>query len=348
MNEFPVDIHNTTPSEVLLDSRTIELNKYFGDKGALPQLLVLIEDEDDKDFWYKVFTSCVGQFYSSIDVWPLKEAAEKEQSQTDASGIVIVASGKDALMKVTGLGRSKMVAVDADYDLLIDGLHSYTNRLRSEKYIQHTIYYSIENHLLGRSEFMNLPELTTVCAEIEDYIYGIVGEEITHLQEVANSHPHIHALTTDRLRSALGSLHYHPTTFTRDIKDLMSKEFGSMNPKALPQYQKAKTLCASHGYNVHNLWQIMQGHTLYELIEKVMSYKMLNQRRIQESSVTNDTSISGSDKLKLILGLKHSLLGACKNENEKFRKDIYSCIYLDLSLPCIKDIQNKIVDDITT
>lgn len=347
MNEQPADNVYASPSEVILDSRTIELNRYFDEKGALPQLLVLVEDNDDKTFWFNVFSTCVGQYYSSVDVWPLKEAAEKEQPQTDASGVTLTATGKDALMRVAGLGRNKMVAVDADYDLLIDNFHSYTNRIRSGKYVQHTTYYSIENHLLDNTVFTALPELSALCAAVEDYVYGIIGEEITHIQEVANSSHHIHALTTDRLRSALGSLNYRPATYRQDIESLTSKRLGTINPKALPQYQAAKKSCNSSGYDAHNLWKIIQGHTLYEFMEKVISYKKCNERRIQESIITNDASIPNDEKPSKISELKYTLLGDCKNETEKFHKDVYSCQFLNIASPIIKDIQRKILDDIS-
>lgn len=346
MNNETEEAIYTSPEEVILDSRTIELNKYFGEVDSLPQLLVLVEDEDDKPFWFKVFSSCVGSLYSSIDVWPLKKAVEEEQPQTDADGNVLTATGKDSLMKVVGLGRNKMVAVDADYDQLIDDLHSYTNRVRTDKYVQHTVYYAIENHLLDNPNIIALPELSTFITNIQDYVYAIIGEMKFHLQELANSRIHKLAITIDQLRSAVGSLQYKSTTYEQNLKDILSTEFDSLVPSSLPMYDSAKTLCSEKGYNECNLWKIIQGHTLYEFVEKVMASAMLQTRETQESTIKKDNTISGTKKGEMIQELKRKLLGDFNNEKEKFRNDVYNGTYMDMTLSCIQSIQRKILNDL--
>lgn len=336
----------TSPEEVILDSRTIELNKYFGEADSLPQLLVLVEDEDDKPFWHKVFSYCVGSLYSSIDVWPLKKAAEEEQPQTDASGEILTATGKDSLMKVIGLGRNKMVAIDADYDLLIDNVHDYTERIRSDRYVQHTIYYSIENHLLENETILSRPELSTLSNEIEDYVYGIIGEHIFHIQQTTNGRPHKYAITVEKLRSEIGSLQYHHQSYAQDIRNLIATKLASVTPTTLPKYTDARTQCASNGYNSNNLWQIIQGHTLYEYMFKVVTSEMVRERQKQEAIITNDNSIPGTQKSEKIQELKRKLLGDFNNEKEKFRNDVYDGAYMDMTSSSIQSIQQKILNDL--
>lgn len=336
----------TSPEEVILDSRTIELNKYFGEVDSLPQLLVLVEDEDDKPFWHKVFSSCVGSFYSSIDVWPLKEAAEKELPQTDVSGEVLTATGKDSLMKVAGLGRNKMVAVDADYDLLIDNVHDYTERVRSDRYVLHTIYHSVENHLLENETILSRPELSILSNEIEDYVYGVIGEHMFHIQQTTNGTPHTYAITVEKLRSDIGSLQYHHQSYVQDLRNLIATKLANVTPTTLPKYQDARTMCASNGYNSNNLWQIIQGHTLYEYMFKVVTSEMVRERQEKEAAITNDNSISGTKKGEKIQELKRTLLGDFNNEKEKFRNDVYNGAYMDMTSSSIQSIQQKILNDL--
>lgn len=95
---------------------------FYSDRKA--PLLVLVEDEEDKPFWSRLFL-CVGSRYRSVDIHTLRTASATALAQTNGDGITMDATGKDSLMKVTGLGTNKVVAVDADYDLLID-YHSYS------------------------------------------------------------------------------------------------------------------------------------------------------------------------------------------------------------------------------
>lgn len=332
----------TQTGEVVLDSRTIELGRHFGDEVALPKLLVLVEDDDDKQFWHAVFSSCVGDRYSSVDVWPLRDAANNGYDQVDSSGATLTATGKDALMKVRGLGKSKMIAVDADYDLFVDDNHTYTERLRSEKYVQYTTYHSIENHLLDNPLFLSLTELYTLCNHVEPYIYGIVGEMLLHVQKQHNAQPHTHAITVDLLRSALGSLQFAPSTLETDIQNSLIKGIGNLHPSTLQMYNDAAHLCAIHGYGLHNIWQIVQGHTLYEYLEKVMSYTMLKDRKEHEADIRNNSTISGEEKGQRIVELKRQMLGDAAKEEDRFRSDVYSCMYLDMNSWGVHDIQQRI------
>lgn len=138
-----------------LDSRVIDYERYMYPRGTQSELLVLVEGTDDISFWSKLFSS-IASHYKAITISPLKSLPE-HMRQVNNDGIELTASGKEALMQIEGLGTSKVVAVDADYDLVIDNYHKYTQRLRTDPFVIHTEYYSIENHLLTPYSLSRLP-----------------------------------------------------------------------------------------------------------------------------------------------------------------------------------------------
>ena len=137
-------------------------------------MLVLVEDKDDIPFWQRMF-SCVSNKYRQIEVHSLHSAPK----QYSKDGSLLTATGKGALMKIeeSTLGKNKMIAVDADYDLIINT--HYTNRLQAGKFIVHTTYYSIENHLINDKNLANL--------EVWNQIGGVVHPWKSILNEFANS-----------------------------------------------------------------------------------------------------------------------------------------------------------------
>lgn len=344
MNEHTTDYTQVVPTEVILDSRAIGLNRYFGDEGALPQLLVLVEDEEDKGFWQKVF-SCVTHKYSSIDIWPLSIAAENSQEQYDGAGNVLTAKGKDALMKVVGLGPNKMVAIDADYDLLVDELHNYTDRVRHDNYVQRTTYHSIENHLLDDPQFTSLPEMQAFCNAIEDYQYCIIGELMHHASEYESGRTYPLALTVKELRSTMGSYNYNHTTAAADLSVHLTTELPHIDPQRTIGYNDAKTLCASKHIDSTNIWQIVQGHTHYEFMSQVVISAMVRRRQTLESEVSSDPTIAKTDIPVRIAAIRHTLLGDYSNESAKFRHDVYSGQFLDMNSQETKTIQQKIISE---
>lgn len=104
-------------SKVELTSKEIEDSRYFIKGAQKPELLVLVEDEEDVPFWDKMF-GCVNDKYYRIHIHSLQTAP----LQANKDGNPLKGTGKENLMNVNPktLGKSKMIAVDADYDLLID------------------------------------------------------------------------------------------------------------------------------------------------------------------------------------------------------------------------------------
>ena len=141
------DSHNRTDLSSALTSQTIALSAFSSPVRKAP-LLVYVEDAEDVPFWRELF-QCISERYSEVNVTTLKERAASGKGEMNYNGKTLTATGKDALMQVQGLGPHKVVAVDRDFDGLIDNYHTYTNKIRDDQYVISTTYYAIENHLVS-------------------------------------------------------------------------------------------------------------------------------------------------------------------------------------------------------
>lgn len=280
-------------------------------------LLVLVEDQEDKPFWSKLF-SCISNNYESIDVWPLKEASAHAMQQTDASGNPLTATGKEALMKVNGLCNKKVIAIDADLDLLTD-YHYYSARVRTDKYVIHTTYYSIENHLLAIATIPNLSvNWSDPQATIDwNHIFNSIGNAICNAVKL-NVASIIHrdnerklgktilpnVLTIKNINYYFGNVVYNPSSF---LNNLTAKKT-TFESSAL--YSSLSTQCTNEfislrHWNVQDCLHTLQGHSLYNLVVKAIKYH-------------------------------------CGSNDDVIHNSIYSATQLDMTSPDIVAIQNQI------
>jgi len=120
-----------------LDSEYVKLTRPFSKDKSKEQILVYVEGDSDIPFWEFV----LGKYTDfRVNVTTYKIPAQKENEKDRE------VKGKDYLMKVSGLGKNKMVCVDADFDLLVTN-NKYHQKLTSDKYVVNTIYYAKENIL---------------------------------------------------------------------------------------------------------------------------------------------------------------------------------------------------------
>ena len=322
---------------------------FFEDKSPL---LVLVEDQEDKPFWHRLF-SCVSDKYERIDVWPLKEASAHAMQQTDASGKPLTATGKDALMYVEGLCKTKVIAIDADLDLLTD-YHNYSSRVRTDKYVIHTVYYSIENHLLTDRTIARL----SIWKEFGDYATTInwsqyfqtFGDTIrksvklclAHIVYCINNHQPITFCISD-LRSSLGSIQYDLGTWQTQLCQ-WSKSFEN-NPQFYRLLQQCN--CEFSKYNswtIDDVLQNVQGHTLYEFMSQILTLHYGIERKNKETNIRN--SLSGTQIKEEIEEFKRNIRSnviIVDRDKGLIDNSIYSATQLDMTSPDIVAIQQQIM-----
>lgn len=335
-------------SKVILDTDEIRLSKYFYKGKQKSDLLVLVEDKDDIPFWQRMF-SCVSNKYRQIEVHSLHSAPK----QYSKDGSLLTATGKGALMKIeeSTLGKNKMIAVDADYDLIINT--HYTNRLQAGKFIVHTTYYSIENHLINDKNLANL--------EVWNQIGGVVHPWKSILNEFANSVcPFVKlcissldytikeiaagrtpskCLEINTLHQEVNTLSFCSATFNVDDeswKKNMKLKYGSIKAICPKEYAVIdKTVTESTALH------FLQGHTLYDYISKVVKNYITEDLRSSVSKINTNTSLLREEKVRQIQTLLAKVYNG-KPRADYVHDSIYNATALDMNDTGITSIQSQI------
>lgn len=282
-------IYSSEDVDVEVTSSTIELGRYFTDRGARSQLLVLVEDKEDEPFWRLMF-SCISSSYASIDVWTLQKASAHSMTQYNANEIPLLATGKDALMSVKNLGKNKVVAVDQDWDGLVPG-HKYAERLLKDPYVVSTLYYAIENHLCTAEAVSNYylkitgQDLSISYVAVLDAYNGCLDPILLYLMaedeySLEKSIPH--AFSISELRKYLKQIAPKVSPdFVQTFNEQVRNDYGrKMDAKKIDIDAWRENLRAQNLYP-NDLWKIVQGHTLHDFAECWLHeqvFKELNRR----------------------------------------------------------------------
>jgi hypothetical protein len=316
-------------------------------------LLVLVEDQDDVPFWHRMF-ACVADKYQSVDVFTLKQASASQRAQLDAQGNLLVATGKNALMKVRQLGRHKVVAVDADYDLLID-YHTYSDRVRTDTYVIHTEYYSIENHLLTPDTIQRLSLWDEVPAEpMPDW------QEVSEAFGSAVANPVKWVIASHEKREKAYRLNPSATNMPSciDVKDVHAV-FADINfaPAAykasLVEAEKRMTndckpivdtctieLLPYEDWTPQDALHHVQGHTLYAFLSKAIEYYY--QRGYTKLETERKSNVSDSSDFSSVIQSLKEEKGVTAGLTSHIKKVIFRADALDMSDVALQTIQNNI------
>lgn len=125
---------------ILNSSGTFDEQMMYAERKRSKKLLnVHVEDDTDKVFWRRVFSS----YEDSLEVHFITQHTYRREDQKETT-----AKGKCNIMKMIdkhqiNLSDTEIACVDADYDLLIDD--DYSEQLKTNEYIINTHWHSIEN-----------------------------------------------------------------------------------------------------------------------------------------------------------------------------------------------------------
>lgn len=263
-----------------LDSEIIRTTSYLRAEAKAP-LLVYVEGQEDIPFWQLLFKH-IDNRYNEINITTLKEAAVNNIIERNANGDALKSTGKDDLMQVQGLGAHKVLAVDRDFDGLIDNYHTYTDEVRTNPYVIHTTYYSIENHIVSPHA-------------VNTYLQRIVGDEhdytsdfnclLTKYNSVLDPMLLLSLACCEHRITHKGRLAYAIKNLSKDLTvinnkqddttiDLCKNNFASNRNSLLLTYQKgieeAKSRLQVLSKYPDGLWKVVQGHTLYAFVYNYM------------------------------------------------------------------------------
>ena len=263
-----------------LDSEVIRMTSHLRIDAKAP-LLVYVEDKEDIPFWQLLF-KYIDNRYHEINVTTLKEASANEIIERNTKGMILKSTGKEDLMQVQGLGAHKVIAVDRDFDGLIDNYHTYTDIVRTNPYVIHTTYYAIENHIVS-------PEA------INTHLQRIVGNQHNYISDfkcLLEKYNSVLAPMLTLLLACLesrstrkGRLPYTIKQLSQDIMVLNNKQdiqtlgicknnFASKRRKLLLTYhhgiEDVKSKLQALSKYPDGLWKVVQGHTLYAFVYNYM------------------------------------------------------------------------------
>lgn len=253
------DISSGGSSEFLAARRLFRANS----SSAKEEIVVFVEDEVDTVFWRHFFAK-----YESDKIFKIKVLRCENN----------VLCGKDSLIKFIGfdsLGRNKLIAIDSDYDYIIDNYHPYTQNLRACKYAIHTSdTYSIENYKIVPSILKEAIYLTSFCEQISEDIDAMIFEASQVLYNLFI----IHLFSTNKkdnkykqsdFKSDLHNLTYKNEKISEETNTYISNRINSLNSyieNNRSEYDNFLSQLKSKGVEDYNCWQFMNGHDVLDEI----------------------------------------------------------------------------------
>lgn len=253
-------------------------------KRNLPEVYIYVEGLDDVTFWKE----CIRPFCSNFSF------RVTQLRKHDGS----IAEGKRHLLESIGiqsLGPNKYVAVDADYDWIIDNYKpssttsSISDIIRRNPYILHTFLYSIENYkchplciagmmdkISGNSdekEIQNLYNSFSIVMSRLFLAHIVSSDKCDGRYGLRDFRNDVDALT---IEVATMQLDEKSRTFVRQ-READMKDYMVQNQKELENYrQKLK----DYGFDESKYFLLMQGHIIENvLIKKHLPRKILEIRR---------------------------------------------------------------------
>lgn len=290
-------------------SEEIRMAGFFRKRSDKQDLLVLVEGDDDIPFWTKLFADVQDKY--NVDVHTLKIKKEEDADEVDRKG-------KEALMTITNLGPNKVVAVDADLDLLLPAYHTYSDRLRSDPYVISTQYYSIENHKLYPDLFsVYIRQITAMlpvsecnarqileefsCCLAPFFLLLLVYEEERKKEE--NLPVEMHAITIRGLKADIGRLPFIYDRVKRQEcyggwKALLNRKYVSLLTLYAEEIVQKKCELCDRGIEEKDYWKYMQGHSLAVFVFLVLKHFLECNKQEYTRRIKQDATIA--DKRKAV------------------------------------------------
>lgn len=233
----------------------IRATAFFGHTPKLIPVLLFVEGDDDVPMWVEA----VKPYQKKYDI---KVSTNKAVNPKEGNG-------KAMLLTMEGLCSNKLVAVDADYDLVVDDYSDYTNDVRTGQFVLNTTWYSVENILLQKTEMIPLLESFSsathdmfihLIAMMED---GVIMDPVKHIGRIFNQ------------------LHVQHCSTTGDFSSIKS-DYYSQHGEDMILHKKTMDVMKSKlvglGFSESNIWRLMRGHNLWNTIVKPLIVEEYNQK----------------------------------------------------------------------
>ena len=271
-----------------LTSDWIKATGVFGRTPQKPPVMFYVEGDEDVPFWKEAVRPYQGKYNIHVTT---NKAVNPQKG-----------NGKTVLLTMSGLGPNKIVAVDADFDLIIDGYSTYTSQVRTSPYVVNTTWYSIENVLMQKTKEVPLLEsFSNVSGEwFIDYLTGVANGNLT--SPIKQFGRILNELSIQRLalQGDFSSIAEHSPTEPLEKRALLKKNLEQM------------------GYRESDFWKLMRGHNLWNTIVRPVE-EMRMKKEIDEKAHTLAKTPDNHNREEAM-----NVLGIHKSVREHLEHDFYT------------------------
>ncbi|MCM1142638.1 MAG: DUF4435 domain-containing protein [Muribaculum sp.] len=271
------------------NSRFIEARNVMN-PSARPQVWIYVEGLDDVTFW----DSCVFPYKPKCD---FKITVYRIESGARAG---CTSDGKLNLLEtfdISRLGRNMLLAVDADYDWIIEEYQpsqtkpSYSKIIREHQYILHTYLYSIENYKAHPFAINDIfTKSTNECPTCEiGYSINMISASISQLFliHLVSTELNDGVYTLSTLRKDLGRIKWDSKTHDLSInckKFIQDKlqSFSAYIENNKENIQRLEDKLLLLGFNRELYYMLMQGHIVWNAIVKDFLLKEIRCNRLDK------------------------------------------------------------------
>lgn len=245
----------------------INSTRYFGHTPDRIPATLFVEGDQDIPYWEKVVAPYQQKYNISVKT---NQAAAKNESK-----------GKTFLLTMSGLCQNKIVAVDADFDLLIDNYSLYTDQVRTGEFVVNTTYYSLENILLDKDCYADLLKAFSISAYswFVNHLVEIDTSEVTQPKVDFGT-----MLTDCKVQKCANQ-----GDFT-EFEKLCIDRIGEANEDKTEMKSKYESRLKSLGYKPEDVWKLMRGHNLWDTIVKPVETKRIKD---QVSNILHEKKVRG-------------------------------------------------------
>lgn len=267
-------------------------------------VMAYVEGDDDIHFWESALNG-----FGNTSKFQFRVVTNK---MACASSDPNAPNGKNVLLNMKKLGNNKIVCVDADWDLLIDGYSDKTGFVRTNAFVINTTYYALEN-VLASPEFheslmgrLGLPSARNEYERLLVWVSRLCEQIFILMMSYAKIDSHDRKFWFTDFGNCINQIRESELGNEGKLECYKHKwekeEAALLEAQAVPMDEAQQNL-VDKGYAVEKLWNIMRGHNLYTAIIRpwiMHKYKVWKAEQIK--TYINDHGTEELEVFKTSLG----------------------------------------------
>lgn len=265
-----------------------------------PKVCVYVEGLEDIVFWNTCLAPYLPHYDFDINIYRIKDGPAANSAADGKSNLI-------DKFDLSALGTNMLLAVDADYDWIIDEYHpsqttpSYSSLIRDHQYILHTYLYAIENYKSHPLSLCSIISGGALCSPSFD-IFQAVSDFSKALSKlfllhIASMEAIDNVYTIKKFKEDLSNIHFDFNA--KSLKD-SSLTYIAARESELSQYatdnqEKINLLreeLENRGFSEQDYYLLMQGHAVWNWIEnEILVKEIQTQRRAKMSELDSSPHV---------------------------------------------------------